>query len=42
MRKVVVSTIISLDGYHEGPDKDVLALPFDEGFSVYNLERLRG
>jgi len=41
MRKVVVSTIVSLDGYHEGPGKDVLAMPFDDGFSAYNVERLR-
>lgn len=41
MRTVVVSTIISLDGYHEGPGKDVLAVPFDGGFSEYNVERLR-
>ena len=40
MRSVIVSTIISLDGYHEGPAKDVLALPFDHGFSEYNLRRL--
>lgn len=40
MRKVVVSTLISLDGYHEGPGQDVMALPFDDGFSTYNLERL--
>lgn len=36
MRKLIVSTIISVDGYHEGPGKDVLALPFDRGFSAYN------
>jgi dihydrofolate reductase len=41
MRNVVVSTITSLDAYHEGPGQDVLALPFDEGFSAYNLERLQ-
>lgn len=41
MRRVVVSTIISLDGYHEGPGNNVMALPFDAGFSAYNLERLR-
>jgi dihydrofolate reductase len=41
MRTLVVSTIISLDGYHEGPGRDVLALPFDDGFSRYNVERLR-
>jgi dihydrofolate reductase len=41
MRTLVVCTIISLDGYHEGPGEDVLALPFDDGFSTYNVERLR-
>ncbi len=41
MRKVIVSTLISLDGYHEGPGGNVLALPFDDGFSAYNAERLR-
>jgi hypothetical protein len=35
VRKLIVSTIISVDGYHEGPGKDVLALPFDRGFSAY-------
>jgi dihydrofolate reductase len=41
MRKVVISMLISLDGFHEGPGKDVMALPFDDGFSPYNAERLR-
>jgi dihydrofolate reductase len=41
MRKLIVSNIISLDGYYEGPGKDVMALPFDEAFSLYNAERLR-
>lgn len=41
MRKLIVSNIISLDGYYEGPGKDVMALPFDDAFSVYNAERLR-
>jgi dihydrofolate reductase len=41
VRKVIVSTLISLDGYHEGPGKNVMALPFDAGFSAYNAERLR-
>jgi hypothetical protein len=35
VRKLIVSTIISVDGYHEGRGKDVLALPFDRGFSAY-------
>jgi hypothetical protein len=34
VRKLIVSTIISVDRYHEGPGKDVLALPFDRGFSA--------
>jgi dihydrofolate reductase len=41
MRKLIVCNIISLDGYYEGPGKDVMALPFDDGFSPYNAERLR-
>jgi dihydrofolate reductase len=41
MRKLIVANIVSLDGYHEGPGKDVMALPFDEAFDEYNAERLR-
>ena len=41
MRLVIVSTIVSVDGRHEGPDHNVMALPFDPGFSAYNLARLR-
>ena len=41
MRKLVVCNILSLDGYFEGPGKDVMALPFDDAFSDYNAERLR-
>ncbi len=41
MRKLIVCNIISLDGYYEGPGKNVMALPFDEGFDRYNVERLR-
>jgi dihydrofolate reductase len=41
MRKLIVCNIVSLDGYYEGPGKDVLTLPFDEGFSEYNVGRLR-
>lgn len=41
LRKLIVCNIISLDGYYEGPGKDVMALPFDEGFEGYTLERLR-
>jgi dihydrofolate reductase len=41
MRKLIVCNIISLDGFYEGPGKDVMALPFDEAFDDYNAERLR-
>ncbi len=41
MRTLVVCNIISLDGYFEGPGNDVYAMPFDDGFSDYNAERLR-
>ena len=41
MRKLVVSNIMSLDGYIEGPGKDVMALPIDGFFDEENLERLR-
>ncbi|HET9966095.1 MAG TPA: dihydrofolate reductase family protein [Rubrobacter sp.] len=49
MRKLIVSNILSLDGYYEGPGKNVMALfdyrrdlyPIDESFDAYNAERLR-
>jgi dihydrofolate reductase len=41
MRKLIVSNIMSLDGYFEGPDRNVMALPMDGFFDEHNLERLR-
>jgi dihydrofolate reductase len=49
MRKLIVSNAMSLDGYYEGPGKDVMVLfdyrrevyPADESFDAYNAERLR-
>jgi dihydrofolate reductase len=49
MRKLIVCNLMSLDGYYEGPGKDVMALfdyrreayPRDESFDRYNAERLR-
>ena len=49
MRKLIVTNIMSLDGYYEGPGKNVMALfdyrrdlyPMDESFDAYNAERLR-
>ena len=41
MRKLIVCGLVSLDGYFTGPGGDVMAMPFDAGFSEYNAERLR-
>jgi len=41
MRKLIVSNIMSLDGYYEGPGKNVMVLPMYEAFDAYNAERLR-
>lgn len=41
MRKLVVSNIVSLDGFVEGPGGNVMALPMDAFFDEHNLERLR-
>jgi dihydrofolate reductase len=49
MRKLIVSNLMSLDGYYEGRGKDVMVLfdyrrevyPLDESFDAYNAERLR-
>jgi hypothetical protein len=43
MRKIIVFNIISLDGYHTGPDNDVsVMLPVMGGvFDTYTDERLR-
>jgi len=49
MRKLVVCNLVSMDGYYEAPDKNVMPLfdyrreayPADESFDTYNAERLR-
>jgi dihydrofolate reductase len=41
MRKLIVTNIMSLDGYYEGPGGNVMVLPMDEAFDGYNAERLR-
>jgi dihydrofolate reductase len=41
MRKLIVSNIMSLDGYFEGPGGNVMALPMDGFFDEHNLERQR-
>ena len=41
MRKLIVSNIMSLDGYYTGSGNNVMVLPMDEAFDAYNAERLR-
>lgn len=41
MRKLVVSNIMSLDGYITGPGADVMAMPMDHAFDQSNAERMR-
>ncbi len=41
MRKLIVTNLMSLDGYVAGPGGNVMALPLDESFSAYNVERMR-
>jgi dihydrofolate reductase len=41
VRKLIVTNLMSLDGYYEGPGGDVMALPLDGAFDAYNVERLR-
>jgi dihydrofolate reductase len=40
MRKLIVTNIVSLDGYYDGPGGDVMAMPMDERFDEYNATRL--
>jgi dihydrofolate reductase len=41
MRKLIVSNMMSLDGYSAGPGEDTGVLPMDEAFDAYNAELLR-
>jgi dihydrofolate reductase len=41
VRNLIVTNIVSLDGYYEGPGQNVMALPMDHGFDAHNVERLR-
>jgi dihydrofolate reductase len=41
VRTVIVSNIVSVDGWYEGPGGDVMALNMDAAFDAYNLERIR-
>ena len=37
MSRVIVSNLMTVDGYVAGPGGDVMVLPFDDSFSVHNL-----
>ena len=41
MRTLIVASIMSLDGYVEGPGGNVMVLPMDNFFDEHNLERQR-
>ena len=41
MSKVVVTSIVSVDGYTEGPGGNVMVMPMDHAFDEYNAERMR-
>ncbi len=41
MRTLVVCNIMSVDGFYEGPGRDMMVLNMDEAFDAYNLERIR-
>jgi dihydrofolate reductase len=40
VRRLIVTNIVSLDGYYEGPGRNVMALPMDHVFDAYNAERM--
>jgi dihydrofolate reductase len=40
MRKLIVTNIMSLDGFFDGPGGNVMVMPMDERFDEYNAERL--
>jgi dihydrofolate reductase len=41
MGKIVVCSIVSIDGYTEGRAGDVMAMPMDEAFARHNEDRAR-
>lgn len=42
MAKLIVSTLVSLDGFCAGEGGDLAGMPMDEVFNRHNLERLKG
>ncbi|MDQ4055476.1 MAG: dihydrofolate reductase family protein [Actinomycetota bacterium] len=41
MRKLIVTNIVSLDGFITGPGGDVMAMPMDHAFDESNVEHMR-
>ena len=41
MGKIVVCTMLSVDGYTEGPGGDVMAMPMEAAFAEHNTDRAR-
>ncbi|GAA2069565.1 dihydrofolate reductase family protein [Microbacterium hatanonis] len=41
MGKIVVSSMVSIDGYTEGPGGDVSQMPMDLAFAEHNADRVR-
>ncbi len=41
MSTVIAFNIMSLDGYYEGPGRNVMAMNMDGAFDAWNLERIR-
>ena len=41
MRTLIVCNIMSVDGFYEGPGRNMMVLNMDEAFDAYNLERIR-
>jgi dihydrofolate reductase len=41
MRKLIVTNIVSLDGYYTGPGGNIMVMPMDGRFDGYNAERIR-
>lgn len=41
MGRIVSVNIMSLNGFYEGPGRDVKALPYDDAFHAYNLEQIQ-
>ena len=41
MGQLIVVNAMSVDGFYEGPRKNVSTVPMDAAFSEYNLERMK-